>query len=77
MGGMEIANAYQELTDADELLRRFEENNRVRRAMGKTEVANDTELLTAMTALPRCAGIAMGIDRLLMALLGHSDINLP
>ncbi len=76
MGGMEIANAYQELTDADELLRRFEENNRVRRAMGKTEVANDTELLTAMTALPRCAGIAMGIDRLLMALLGQSDINL-
>lgn len=76
LGGMEIANAYQELTDADELRRRFEENNKLRREMGKEEVTNDAELLSAMTTLPGCAGIALGVDRLLMALLGETDITL-
>ena len=75
LGGLEIANAYQELTDADELRCRFAENNAIRSELGKPPVPDDPELLDAMTTMPACAGIALGIDRLLMALLSAPDIG--
>lgn len=75
ISGMEIANAYQELLDSKELSRRFSENNAVRRALGKREVADDPELLEATARMPRCAGVALGIDRLLMAFFGETSIS--
>lgn len=74
VGGIEIANAYQELGDGQELIRRFASNNRQRQLSGKPIIEDDMELLAVIDDLPRCAGIALGIDRLTMALRGLEDI---
>jgi lysyl-tRNA synthetase class 2 len=74
--GMEIANGFHELADAAEQRRRFEADNATRRARGLARVAMDRHLLAALDAgLPDCAGVALGIDRLLMVLSGRSDIH--
>ena len=75
LDGMEIANAYQELTDAGELSQRFDANNATRLQLGKPQIPDDSTLLKAMDDLPMCAGAALGIDRLLMALLAEKDIR--
>jgi elongation factor P--(R)-beta-lysine ligase len=73
--GIELANGYYELTDAAELRQRFEEDNKKRLQTGKLTVDPDERLLAAMTAgLPPCAGVALGVDRLLMNLLGAKNI---
>lgn len=65
--GVELANGYQELTDAVEQRRRFEADNRRRRELGQQELPLDERLLAAMAAgLPPCSGVALGFDRLLM-----------
>ena len=66
LGSVEIANAYQELTDAEELATRFASDNRLRAALGKASIEPDQRLLDAMRhGLPACAGVALGVDRLL------------
>lgn len=71
--GLELANGYQELTDAAEQHQRFERDQQHRRAAGLPAMASDPWLLAAMDAgLPACCGVAMGVDRLLMA-QGHAD----
>ena len=73
--GVEVANGYHELTDADELARRFDADAVRRRARGKQPVAPDSALLAAQRhGLPDCAGVAMGLDRLLMLKLDASSI---
>ncbi len=74
LGGVEIANAYQELGDAQALARRFALNNRQRQLSGKPIIKDDMELLCIIDDLPTCAGIALGIERLTMALRGLEDI---
>ncbi len=65
--GLEIANGYDELTDAQEQRQRFESDNQLRRQLGLPEVAIDKRLIAALTAgLPACSGVALGLDRLLM-----------
>jgi lysyl-tRNA synthetase class 2 len=72
----ELANGYFELLDGAEQRRRFSEDNRQRKAMGKTEMSADEKLLAALDAgLPSCAGVALGIDRLLMHLVGAQHID--
>jgi len=72
----ELANGYFELLDADEQRRRFSEDNRQRKTMGKPEMPVDEKLLAALDAgLPSCAGVALGIDRLLMHLVGAQHIE--
>lgn len=66
-GGVEIANGFHELTDADEQRQRFQQNNTERAALGLPTIALDEKLLAALAhGLPRCAGVALGVDRLLM-----------
>lgn len=66
--GLELTNGYQELTDADEQRRRFERDNRLRQEHGLNIVDADPYLLDAMRhGLPACSGVAMGVERLLMA----------
>lgn len=66
--GLELANGYQELTDADEQRRRFERDNRLRGEHGLNIMDADPYLLDAMHhGLPACSGVAMGVERLLMA----------
>jgi elongation factor P--(R)-beta-lysine ligase len=74
--GLEIGNAYSELLDYDEHVRRFERAAAARRAMGKKPYPPDAGFLEALRlGLPACGGIAIGVERLIMALLGLDDIN--
>ncbi len=76
LGAQELANGYHELTDADEQRARFERDNRRRRERGLRELPIDEALLAALAAgLPPCAGVALGIERLLMCLAGTDDIR--
>ena len=73
---VELANGYCELTDAAEQASRFAEDQRLRKLSNKTPVTADSQLLAAMEAgLPECAGVAMGVDRLLMQLQGADSID--
>ncbi len=75
-GGVELANGYQELTDADEQRKRFEQDNQNRLAMGKSELPIDDHLIDALAhGLPDCSGVAVGVDRLLMCLLGKDQVK--
>jgi lysyl-tRNA synthetase class 2 len=76
IGGMEIANGYDELVDAAEQQRRFTADQKLRRERGQAEYPVDQRLLAAMAqGLPACAGVALGVDRLLMLQAGVSDIS--
>jgi len=67
INGLELANAYQELTSASEQKARFAADNLQRRALGKPEVTEDMQLIAALEkGLPDCSGIALGFDRLIM-----------
>ena len=71
--GIEVANGYHELTDADELQRRMDADNREREDSGLPILGRDPFLLASMReGLPACAGVAVGLDRLL-ALAGDHD----
>lgn len=75
-GGVELANGYQELTDATEQRRRFERDNQSRLQSGKPTLPVDEHLLAAIDAgLPACSGVALGVDRLLMCLLDCDSIH--
>ena len=69
VGAIELANGYHELNDAGEQRRRFNGDLHRRRQRGGMLPAIDDNLLAALPDLPDCAGVAMGVDRLLMALL--------
>ncbi len=73
--GVEIANGFQELTDPDEQRRRFEADNAERGQKGKPELPIPERFLSALGwGLPPSAGVAVGLDRLLM--LAHKDSGL-
>jgi lysyl-tRNA synthetase class 2 len=74
--GFELANGYHELADPAEQRRRFEADLAERRRRGLPEVPVDHRLLAALEAgLPDCAGVALGVDRLVMLRVGTSDIS--
>jgi lysyl-tRNA synthetase class 2 len=73
-GGLELANAFGELTDPVEQRRRFEDEARIRAARGREVYPIDEALLAALPAMPPTAGIALGFDRLVMLVLGARDI---
>ena len=73
--GIELANGFHELADAVEQRRRFEEENRQRRCAGRQVLPIDTCLIDALAhGLPDCAGVALGVDRLLMIAAGVRNI---
>ncbi|BDU16260.1 EF-P lysine aminoacylase EpmA [Lysobacter auxotrophicus] len=70
LGPLELANGYHELADAAEQGARFERDRSVRRGRGDIEPPRDERLLHALSAgFPACAGVALGMDRLMMAML--------
>ncbi len=75
INGIEIANAFSELTDEKEQLDRLEEERDLRKKLGKEVYAVDTEFIDAVKNMPKSAGIALGVDRMVMVLLGCQEID--
>ena len=76
LGGIEICNAYGELSSADEQRLRFEAELQSRQEQGLAEYPLDEEFLTALQeGMPPSAGNALGFDRLVAILLGKSSIE--
>ena len=74
--GVELANGYHELTDPTEQRRRFEAEAVRRRDTGLPEMEIDERLTAALAhGLPPCAGVALGLDRLVMLALGLASIE--
>ena len=75
--GVELANGYRELTDADEQQRRIAADRDQRRRTGLPDVLPDTALLAALAAgLPDCCGVAVGFDRVVMLSLGCDRLEM-
>jgi lysyl-tRNA synthetase class 2 len=74
--GVELANGFQELTDAAEQRARFQADLAQRRRRGQPEPPLDERLLAALAAgMPECSGVALGLDRLLMMATGIDRID--
>lgn len=74
--GIELCNGYDELTDADALRVRIDEQSALRSAAGLMPLPKGSRLLSAMEAgLPRCVGNALGVDRLIMLALGKNNLR--
>jgi len=75
-GGIELANGFHELTDSEEQLSRFKQDNIIRKQIGEPQIAIDTRLIEALeNGVPDCSGVALGVDRLLMIKLQQSNIS--
>jgi len=75
LAGMELANAFSELIDPVEQAHRFEEAQQQRSALGKKPYPWPERFLRALSEMPPSAGIALGIDRLVMLLTDRASID--
>ncbi len=75
IAGLELANAFSELTDPVEQRRRFVAEEAVRQAAGKPPYPSPENFLQDLSAMPEAAGIALGLDRLIMLLTGAATID--
>ncbi|MGE8530086.1 MAG: EF-P lysine aminoacylase EpmA [Acinetobacter guillouiae] len=73
--GLELANAYDELIDAEVLRSRFQADNTEREKLGLHVMPIDEYLLAALPNMSDCAGIALGIDRLLMVVMNQMKLE--
>ena len=76
-GELELANGYQEITDATEYLQRVDHNNHIREQQGLASAQVNGDFLSGIKAqlLPECSGVSVGIERLLMCVLKTDDIK--
>jgi len=76
LNGLELANGYRELSDAEEQTRRFKQDQQYRQQNGLPDLPYDESLVNALKqgAFPECSGVALGVDRLLMAVMQVTDI---
>lgn len=75
LDGVELANGYSELVDAPEQRRRLEEERALRGELGRTQYPLDERFLEAVARMPPSGGIAVGLDRVLMLLVGATSID--
>lgn len=76
IGGIELGNAFSELTDADEQEARMKEDLIVRKSLGKVEYQMDQDFIEALRlGMPRTGGIAVGVDRLVMLFSDSASIK--
>ena len=75
LGPIELANGYRELNDADEQRERFGRDLGKRQKRDASLPPIDERLLACLPLLPDCAGVALGVDRLLVAMLGSKNLS--
>jgi len=75
IGGLEIANGFSELTDAREQRQRFEEALKKRASKNWARYIMPEKFLQSLENLPSCAGIALGLDRLVMIMTGANCMD--
>ncbi len=76
IGGIELVNGFTELNDADEQKRRLESERAQRQQLGKDDYAVDDTFIEALQwGMPPASGIALGVDRLVMLILGQTEIK--
>ena len=75
IGGLELCNAFTELTDPTEQRLRFEEERKMRRLAGKSVTPMPAKFLSALKEMPAAAGNALGIDRLVMLFADTTEID--
>ena len=73
--GVELANGFTELVDAGEQRARIEAENQARRDQGRAPLPLDEDFLAALERMPPSAGVAVGVDRVVMLLLGAGSIG--
>lgn len=74
--GLEIANGFHELNNPDEQVQRAQQDLQLRKQLGRKEIQNDVEFFKALySGVPPCSGIAVGLERLFMALLNIKNIR--
>ncbi|PCI38989.1 MAG: elongation factor P lysine(34) lysyltransferase, partial [Thiotrichales bacterium] len=74
--GIELANGYQELTDYEEHETRYRKDIALRKKANSSVIPKDAEFMAAMQhGLPECAGVALGMDRLIALALQKSNIK--
>ncbi|HPQ40162.1 MAG TPA: EF-P lysine aminoacylase GenX, partial [bacterium] len=75
IAGIELANAFDELTDPEIQLRRCEEARKIQQESGRDPFPVDTAFIGALEqGMPPSAGIALGVDRLIMLILGKTTV---
>ena len=72
--GIELANAFDELTHGQEQRKRFDQWQRERRRLGKKPFSTDETFFDAVDALPPTVGIALGLDRLMALAMGSKSL---
>jgi lysyl-tRNA synthetase class 2 len=76
LAGLELGNAFSELTDAEEQEQRLKSELQLRQKLAKTSYDLDQDFIKALkTGMPESGGIAVGVDRLIMFFAGVTDIN--
>jgi lysyl-tRNA synthetase class 2 len=75
INGIELANAFSELTSKEEQLKRLKEEQELRTKLGKEVYDIDMDFVESLEFMPECAGIALGIDRFVQILLGCQNID--
>ncbi len=75
-GSVELANGFQELTNSEEQLERFEKDLLVRKERGQIMLPIDNHLIDCLASgMPECSGLALGVDRLVALVLGLDNIS--
>jgi lysyl-tRNA synthetase class 2 len=75
IGGLELANGFSELVDSEEQRRRFHLENEHRQSIGKRIYSMPDKFLAELDSMPSSAGIALGVDRLVMVFLNAETID--
>jgi lysyl-tRNA synthetase class 2 len=75
IAGLELANGFTELNDGEEQSRRFKAEHTLRNHLGKKNYSLPEPFLQSLAHLPPCAGIAAGLDRILMLFCDTKSID--